>query len=103
MAIFTKLITTGVLGGGFALISMALLLYIFVRKMLFEARPRKRIGLVMPISFLSLTRLFVFAIITVYLVISLNIFNVEYVALSLMLTGICLLPAAVLVKIREGG
>jgi len=57
----------------------------------------------MLISFLSLTRLFVFAIIAVYLVISLNIFNVEYVALSLMLTGICLLPAAVLVKIREGG
>jgi len=56
----------------------------------------------MLISFLSLTRLFVFAIIAVYLVISLNIFNVEYVASSLMLTGISLLPAAVLVKIYEG-
>jgi flagellar protein FlaJ len=98
----SELITTGVLGVGFALISMALLLYIFVRKPLFEARPRKRIGLVMLISFLGLTGLFVFAIITVYLVISLNIFNVEYVALSLILTGISLLPAAVLVKIHEG-
>jgi flagellar protein FlaJ len=98
----SELITTGVLGGGFALISMVLLPYIFVRKPLFEARPRKKIGLVMLISFLSLTRLFVLAIITVYLVISLNIFNDEYVPLSLMLTGICLLPASVLVKIHEG-
>uniref|UniRef100_A0A7C2G255 Flagellar protein J n=1 Tax=Thermosphaera aggregans TaxID=54254 RepID=A0A7C2G255_9CREN len=98
----SELITTGVLGVGFALISMALLLYVFVRKPLFESKPRKRTGLVMLISLLGLTGLFVFAIIAVYLVVSLNIFNVEYVALSLMLTGISLLPAAILVKVHEG-
>jgi len=38
----SRLITTGVLGVGFALISMALLLSIFVRKPLLKARPRKK-------------------------------------------------------------
>ncbi|QOR95038.1 type II secretion system F family protein [Thermosphaera chiliense] len=98
----SELITTGVLGVGFALISMALLLYVFVRKPLFESKPRKKTGFVMLISLLGLTGLFVFAIIAVYLVVSLNIFNVEYVALSLMLTGVSLLPAAILVKVHEG-
>ncbi|MEM0506701.1 MAG: type II secretion system F family protein [Thermosphaera sp.] len=98
----TELITTGVIGVGFALISMALLLHVFVRRPIFESKPRHKNKIVIMISTLGLTGLLIFAIISVYLVISMNIFNMEYVALSLLLTGLSLLPAAILVKIHEG-
>lgn len=98
---FTELVMTGITSVGFALMSMAILLYLFMRKPVFESRSKWRSRLLILIILLGLTGFFSFAIMIAYLVISLNIFNMEYVSLSLMLTGFLLLPAAILVKIHE--
>jgi len=98
----SELVTTGVLGIGLALMGMAALLYAFVRKPLFESRPKRKSRLVVLTSFSGLTGVLVFAMMIVYLVVSLNIFDMNYVALSLIFAGLALLPAAVLVKIHEG-
>ena len=98
----SELVTTGVLGVGLALMGMATLLHVFVRKPLFESKPKRRNRLVALTSFLGLTGTLVFAMMIAYLVISLRIFEMDYVALSLISAGLVLLPAAVLVKIHEG-
>ncbi len=98
----SELVTVGVLSAGLALMGMSTLLYLSVRKPLFESKPKKRGRLVALISFSGLTGTLAFAMIVAHLVVSLNIFNMDYVALSLIFAGMALLPPAVLVKIHEG-
>jgi len=97
-----ELMFTGVLGISLVLMGMAILLYAFVRKPLFESKPKRRNRLMVLSSFFGLTGVLVFAMMIAYLIVSLNIFNMDYVALSLIFAGLALLPAAVLVKIHEG-
>lgn len=96
------LLTTGALSIGFALMGMAVLMYAFTRRPLFESKPKRKNRLVLLTSFSGLMGTLVLAMIIAYLIISLKIFDMDYVALSLVFAGLALLPAAVLVKIHEG-
>jgi len=97
-----ELMVTGVTSASLALMGMAALLYAFVRRPLFESKPKRKNRLVIFISLFGLTGVLVLAMMIAYLIVSLKIFDMDYVALSLIFSGLVLLPAAVLVKIHEG-
>jgi len=97
-----SLIATGVTSIGFALFSMSILLYVFTRRPFFESKPRKKTRILLIISLTGLMGFVFFTILLAYLLVSGNIYSMEYVGLSLTIAGLIFLPSGIMVRIYEG-
>jgi len=73
----TQLILTGIISEGFTLLGMAILLFVFTRRPLFESKPRRKTRLLLLIELTGLMGFVIFVLLLVYLVVSGNIYRIE--------------------------
>ena len=97
-----ELILTGLVGVGVSLISLDILFFIFIKRPLFEMKKGARSKLLLATRIGGLAGVTFASIMFVYTVLTGGIFRVSSVALTLMFSGLSLIPAAVLVKLHEG-
>lgn len=97
----TQLILTGIISEGFTLLGMAILLFVFTRRPLFESKPRRKIRLLLLIELTGLMGFVIFVLLLVYLVVSGDIYRIENTAVTLIIAGLGFLPSGILVKILE--
>ncbi len=96
-----NMMITSMLATGVTLSAMAILLRVFVRKPLFEAKPQHKPLILKIISIGGLVSSLVFAVVIVYLSITMKILDVTEVSKYLILSGLVMMPIAILIKIHE--
>jgi flagellar protein FlaJ len=92
---------SGVLGVGLSLSGMSLLLFILVKRPLFEYK-RGRSMLVKVIRVLGASGVVFMAFMILYMLVTGALYSLRETGLMLVVTGIVLLPAGILVKMHEG-
>ncbi|MET1160488.1 MAG: type II secretion system F family protein [Thermoprotei archaeon] len=97
-----ELMITAMSAMAFTLTAMAVLLWVFSKKPLFEAKVKRKPLILRIVSIGGLASTTVFAGIMLYLSLTLKIMDLMEVSKCLIISGIAFLPVAVLVKIHEG-
>lgn len=96
-----ELTATVLISVGISLLAMSVLLYVSIRRPLFEYSKSKA-PLAKYIKFLGLTGNIVFTLLILRLIITHNIFDLNATSMHLIYAGAALLPASILIKVYEG-
>lgn len=91
----------GVSTVGLSLMGMSLLMFILVKRPLFEYK-KGRSNMVRAIRILGVTGVLSMTILVVYMLISGTLYSLRNTGLMLLLTGVLFLPSGILVKLHEG-
>lgn len=96
-----ELMITGVLGTGLSLVGVDILLVLFIKKPMFEAKRTSGNKLLLTIKTSGLAGSLFIPIIFALIALTGRIYSMEQVSLGLIIAGVILVPPAILVKIHE--